>query len=180
MINWYKQKALFLLTVCSLWNYGSSNAFANSLGKAKECREIDNAYQEVYSFETEDSYINVCQLDDKFYYHRQSKLDSSNDLVLPAEAIFRGSVFQATVGKITYFAGIDSDRYYSSVMLNDNEIVLEPEVEPPLASEQVAKVDVKTVSAEYSSNQPDRNSISSASLGLDSTARKCRFSTNLY
>lgn len=127
MNHWYKQLTLLLATV-SLW-IEPSFADTKSATEVVECPQINAAYQEVYSFETENYYINVCQLDNDFYYHRQSKIDSTNNIFVPAKPVFNGSVFQATVGKIDYFVGIDSDRYYSSVMLNSNEIVLEPEIE---------------------------------------------------
>lgn len=170
MTNWYKQKTLLLLAICCWWSGAASNAFANGLEEeARECREINTAYQHVYGFETENHYINVCQLGNKFYYHRQSKLDSSSSIILPAEAIFRGSVFQATVGKVVYFVGTDSDRHYSSVMLNNNEVVLEPEINlaPVISSERTAEINSQNVSAEYSSNAREDSSGNRASLELD-------------
>ncbi|MGF1589581.1 MAG: hypothetical protein ACFCU7_10095 [Pleurocapsa sp.] len=97
------------------------------------CAAIDPTYQDVYSFETENYYINICQLGSNFYYRRQSKFDESNTLLVPAQAVFGGDVFQAANGKVTYFVGKDGDRYYSSVMPNSNEIVLEPELQLPSA-----------------------------------------------
>ena len=110
-------------------NYRQGN---NWLGqRISKCKQINNIYQEVYSFETEDSYINVCQVEDNFYYHRQSKDNSENEILVPAEAVFGGNVFQANRGKTIYFVGRDGDRYYSSVMQNSNEIVFEPEMLEP-------------------------------------------------
>ena len=94
------------------------------------CQKIDATYQDIYSFEIESYYINICQQGNSFYYHRQSKLDPTNATLIPAMAVFGGSVFQATKGKTVYFVGKDGDRYYSSVMLNNNEIVLEPALLP--------------------------------------------------
>ena len=110
-------------------NYRQGN---NWLGQnISECKQINNIYQEVYSFETEDSYINVCQVGDNFYYHRQSKNNPEDEILVPAEAVFGGNVFQANRGKTIYFVGKDGDRYYSSVMQNSNEIVFEPEMLEP-------------------------------------------------
>ena len=102
------------------------------------CQNINSAYQQVYSFQTDNYYINICQDRDSFYYHRQSKLDDDKTLLIPAQAISHGGVFQATSRGITYFVGKDGDRYYSSVMQNDNEIVFEPEL-PPSADTVLAK-----------------------------------------
>lgn len=161
MGNWYKQITLLLATVSSIWIEPQLAAAGNPATKVRECRELNSSYQEVYSFETENYYINVCQLEENFYYHRQSKsAGSRRNLLLPAQAILQGSVFQATVGKVVYFVGIDSDRHYSSVMLNNNEIVFEPEIEPVS----------RTISQSSDSSQlelGDRH-LQNASLELDS------------
>jgi len=155
MKNWYVQLSLLVAAAASIW-IEPPLAVANSLvPEVVECRELNAAYEKIYSFETENYYINVCQLDSNFYYHRQSKLNSSGSILVPARTVFRGNVFKATVGKITYFVGVDSDRHYSSVMLNNNEIVFEPEIESSLSSVQnLVEVD-------------DR-SLQNASLELDS------------
>ncbi|MCC0176646.1 hypothetical protein I4641_06595 [Waterburya agarophytonicola K14] len=114
------------------------------------CQQQNVTYREVYRFETEDYYISICELENNFYYHRQSKLDLENSLSIPAEAVFDGKVFKATKGKTTYFVGRNGDRYYSSVMLNNNEIVFEPElVTEPLAFSQ----EIVDRGVEFSFNQ---------------------------
>ena len=136
MNYWYKQLTL-LLAAISFWIEPSFADTKDLATEAVACHQIDAAYQEVYSFEIENYYINVCQLDNNFYYHRQSKIDPTSSIFVPAKAVFRGSVFQATVDKVDYFVGLDSDRHYSSVMLNSNEVVFEPEIE---SRPQVAEV----------------------------------------
>lgn len=128
MINWCKQNTLFLLITSSFWGSQSFRVADSVTAKKAECHSINSAYEQVHGFETEEYYINICQLDGSFYYYRQSKLDSDDSLVVPAEALVRGDIFQAQAGKTTYFVGKDSDRYYSSVMSNDNEILFEPEI----------------------------------------------------
>lgn len=126
----------------SEYNYQPDNILLGQ--KVSECKQINALYDEVYSFETEDDYINVCQVGDDFYYHRQSKFDPENELLIRAEAVFGGSVFQASEGKTIYFVGKDGDRYYSSVMQNSNEIVFEPELldRPPIFSRSVPATEV--------------------------------------
>ena len=94
------------------------------------CQRVDTTYRSVYNFEIENYYIDICQGENSFYYHRQSKLDPTNTTLIPATAVFGGNVFQATNGKTIYFVGKDGGRYYSSVMSNNNEIVLEPALLP--------------------------------------------------
>lgn len=161
MINWCHQKALFLILCCSFWGnlpsiIGTSAVSASEIDRRLEsnlsftvdhklklsnwvaratlnCEGINPTYQEVYSFETENYHINICQLDGSFYYHRQSKLNQGNMILIPAQAVLHGDVFQAHDGKTTYLVGKNGARYYSSVMQNNNEIVFEPELQLPSA-----------------------------------------------
>lgn len=153
MISWYKQKYILLGIVWFI--LGNQNplfarqtgAFNQSQSKGEEevnlqsrmlvaqlkrdnlCQEVNAEYQEVYSFETENYYINICQLNNNFYYHRQSKADSGDTVLVTAKSVFGGDIFQATNNRTIYFVGKDGDRHYSSVMHNSSEIVFEPELE---------------------------------------------------
>ncbi|GAB4533667.1 MAG: hypothetical protein Tsb0014_19330 [Pleurocapsa sp.] len=92
------------------------------------CQDLQPDYQKVYDFETQNFYINICQVNGNFFYYRQSKIDANDLIFIPAIKVFGGDVFQAVDGKVTYFVGIDEYGYYSSVMYNSNEIVFEPEL----------------------------------------------------
>lgn len=130
-MNWYQRKKIFWLATYAILSGAGLSAVAERLERqALKCGLINAAYEEVYSFETENYYINVCQQDSDFFYHRQSKLTGGTNILIPAAPVPRSNVYQAQVGKTIYFVGQDSNRYYSSVMLNDNEIVFEPELEP--------------------------------------------------
>ena len=155
MSTWCKQGVLLIIAAsfnavllpCFAAENGNDNEISNSnysennyhkksnllAQKSLDCQTINPVYQEIYSFETESYYINICQIEDSFYYYRQSKFDPQNQLLIPAQAVFGGNVFQATDGKTNYFIGKDGDRYYSSVMSNDNEIVFEPQLSPPVS-----------------------------------------------
>ncbi|HEY9769258.1 MAG TPA: hypothetical protein V6C71_12330 [Coleofasciculaceae cyanobacterium] len=183
MVNWYRQKVCFFILICSFLDkqsvsvavtvgqFASNSVLVNQEQKANgwlarqviSCAAINPAYQQVYSFEIKNYYINVCQLGSSFYYSRQSKFNPSNSLLVPAQAVFGGNVFQATNGKATYFVGKDGDRHYSSVMPNSNEIVFEPELQPPssdLSQDAEANSDLPT------DNLP-ANRANQASLELD-------------
>lgn len=151
MLNWFNPKVIFIVFVgfflgqqnplftaqvrplrhSVTQNYLIANQTVENIS---ECQKLNIAYQEIYSFETENYYINVCQLESSFYYYRQAKFDRNNILLIPAQAIFSGDTFQAFEGKTTYFVGKDGDRHYSSVMLNNHEIVFEPELQLPASS----------------------------------------------
>ncbi|MGL5831833.1 MAG: hypothetical protein ACRC1Z_01210 [Waterburya sp.] len=171
MINWCKQNTLLLLITSSFWGGQSSGVADSIVTKGVECHNVSAAYQEVYGFETENYYINICQLDDEFFYYRQSKLDASNKLLIPAESILRGDVFQATAGRTTYFVGIESDRYYSSVMSNNNEIVFEPEILPtPAIALKAIPLQIEkrsSLSTDYSLLQEEDKILSNTKMALD-------------
>ena len=117
-------------------NYATQNQLPTALlvaQKSSTCQKLNAAYQEIYSFETKSYYINVCRLDNNFYYHRQGKLDKQKVVLIPAQAMF-GGIFQAIRGNTTYFVGKDGDRHYSSVMSNDHEMIFEPELPLPSSS----------------------------------------------
>lgn len=172
MINWCKQNTLLLLITSTFWS-GQSSDVADSIVTRAECHNLNTAYQNVYSFETENHHINICQVGKKFYYYRQSKLDANDNLLVPAEALVRGNIFLAKAGKITYFVGMDSDRYYSSVMSNNNEIVFEPQIPDSSACTQdFAQVSNRSNSptdlpANYSLERVNNNSLNSSSFDLN-------------
>lgn len=124
--------------------------------KTSSCTQINLTYQEVYSFETENSYISICQLENSFFYYRESKSEQQSTLLIPAQAMFSEDVFQATSGKTTYFVGRDGEHYYSSVMQNSSEIVFEPELQSPPPKIATSGYEVSNVNS--------NNSISHAEL----------------
>ena len=186
MINWCKQKTLFLIICCSFWSNAQPSLVASEIDRRLEsnfgsrvsqsikpsnwvvlatlkCEGINPAYQEVYGFETENYHINICQLGSSYYYHRQSKVNQDNVILIPAITV-RGDVFQASDGKTTYFVGKNGDRYYSSVMQNNNEIVFEPEIRSP-------SPELSQDLAEANSSLPSdlkQNQTNNASFELDS------------
>lgn len=188
MINWCQQKTLLLVIFCSLGcntlptlaasevdprlesNFSSTieekSKFDSLITQAnRECKAINSTYHQVYSFETEDHLISICQLGDNFYYHRQSKLDRTNAILIPAQTVFGGTVFQASSGRTTYFVGKNGDRYYSSVMQNNNEIVFEPELQSPPA--QLSQ-DIVQANTSFTVDNLKPNQSNNASLELDS------------
>ncbi|AFZ33897.1 hypothetical protein Sta7437_0282 [Stanieria cyanosphaera PCC 7437] len=117
----------------------TTNTFSDSLNQKQDslllvsnrpiCQKIGRDYQEIYSFETQNFYINICRLEDNFFYYRQSKLNPRYQILLPATLVFGGDYYQAVDGHTVYLVGINSDGYYSSVMQNNNEIIFEPEIQ---------------------------------------------------
>lgn len=188
MVNCYRKEAILLMVFCSLWGRSSPVIAASEVSQgfelnqnsatsqklevsgwvsatANECQVINPTYQEVYSFETENYQINICQLGSNFYYHRQSKSNQGDTVLIPAQPLSRGHVFQASDGRTTYFVGMNGDRYYSSVMQNNNEIVFEPEVQLPTSdlSQNIAEAN-SILPTDWSSNQTNN-----ASLELDNS-----------
>lgn len=203
MINWYQLKTLLSLIVFFYWSgqpltvkaLTSSEKFLSDQKIATadwtaqvvhQCETINPAYQEVYSFETENHHINICQLDNEFYYHRQSKSNQSVVLI-PAQVVLPGNVFQATDGKTNYFVGRNGDRYYSSIMKNSDEIVFEPELpQSPSLSQDIAQAN-SSLPQDSGTNQTDNASLelgspnsSISEPALICTKEKSAFHPHLY
>lgn len=96
--------------------------------KLNYCQSIGTDYQEFYNFETLNYKIGICYKNEKWFYYRQSKSNPNNSLFLPAQVVFGGDFFRAKYKKVTYFVGVNSNGYYSSVMYGNNQIVFEPEL----------------------------------------------------
>ena len=126
------------------------------------CQNINSAYKEVYSFETDNYYIKICQIEDSFYYHRQSKFDDDSTLLIPAQIVTKDGIFQADSRGTTYFVGRDSDRYYSSVMQNNNEIIFEPELR--LSPDTVLARDLAEANSQLPDNDMKADRATNASL----------------
>lgn len=133
--------------------------------KQNSCQNVNSAYQQVYSFETDNYYINICQLENNFYYHRQAKFDDDSPLLIPAQLVSHNGVFQANSKGTTYFVGRDGDRYYSSVMLNDNEIVFEPELQ--LSPDSVLARDVAEANSQLPADGDKADRATNASVEFD-------------
>lgn len=183
--NWYRYQ-VFVVFCCSFFSqqlvgvaleqsklsHNLNSAPAQELDRSRwlartavRCEAIDPTYLEVYGFETQNYYIGICQLADDFYYYRQSK-QHQTEILVPAQAVSR-DFFQASDGKTVYFVGKNGDRYYSSVMQNDNEMVFEPELQLPSAT---LSQDVVDASSELSQADLSTNQASNASLEFDNSA----------
>lgn len=90
------------------------------------CQQLKPDYQAVHAFETQNFYINVCSHQQKYYYHRKSKQNPDHSILLPANSILNGNIFQAIDRGKTYIVGTNAEGYYSSVMHKNNEIIFEP------------------------------------------------------
>ncbi len=157
MSNWWKKNILIIPLIFTVFKIQSpsaiaakTNIFFNSLTTSTlenrrvkswlfaknttACQQLNSQYQPVYTFETQRFYIGICQRESNYVYYRQSKLNPEKTLLLPAKIVFGGDIYQAVDGKTIYFVGMDDNGYYSSVMQNNNEIVFEPEIDPPSAT----------------------------------------------
>ncbi|MEM7595312.1 MAG: hypothetical protein AAF383_28090 [Cyanobacteria bacterium P01_A01_bin.83] len=177
MIDWCRQKTLLALALSSCWSVNldvlamatfprlesGANLIIAQKSAQNECQQANSTYREVYSFETEYYLINICRLNNNFYYYRQSKYDESDRVLISAQPVDRGNVFQASDDQATYFVGKNGNRYYSSVMQNDDEIVFEPEL-------QSSNSDLSGDLTEVNSSLPAKTRITpaeNASLELD-------------
>ena len=154
MSNWWKKTIILIPLIVAAFKIRSPQAIAIDIDllfgpipnlhsadrhqnpllvaqNSSTCQQLSSQYAKVYAFETQSFYISICQTEDNYFYYRQSKLKPQETLLLPANIVFGGDVYQAVDGKTIYFVGMDDSGYYSSVMYNNNEIVFEPELKSP-------------------------------------------------
>jgi hypothetical protein len=113
--------------------------------KQSFCQSLNPDYQDFYNFETHNYNISICRKGEEWFYYRESKSNSNDALILSATVVFGGDVFKAVNGKTTYFVGMNSDGYYSSVMYGNDQMIFEPEL--PNTSTTVTQKPQKTVNS---------------------------------
>ena len=116
------------------------------------CQTLGTQYQDFYNFQTRNYYISICSKGEDWYYYREAKSNPNDAILLPATVVFGGDVFKAVDKKVTYFVGINSDGYYSSVMYGDNRMIFEPEL---LNIPAVATTEATVTSVEVSNSDTD-------------------------
>ena len=68
------------------------------------CQQISSDYQEVYAFETDSFYINICQKDNLYFYSGEAKQSNANSIFIPAVPLDNNRGFQAINGNVSYLA----------------------------------------------------------------------------
>lgn len=66
------------------------------------CQRIGTSYQEVYAFETDSFYINICQKDDAYFYSGEAKQSNRSSIFIPAYPLENNRGFQAKNGNVSY------------------------------------------------------------------------------
>ena len=66
------------------------------------CQQINPDYQEVYAFETNSFYVNICQKDDLYFYSGEAKQRDANSIFIPAIPLADNRGFQAINGNLSY------------------------------------------------------------------------------
>ena len=86
------------------------------------CQQISSDYREVYAFETDSFYINICQKDNLYFYAGEAKQRSANSIFIPAVPLDNNRGFQATNGNVSYVAILPFQNH--SDTLKPNEAIL--------------------------------------------------------
>ncbi|MGF1539190.1 MAG: hypothetical protein ACFCU5_01860 [Pleurocapsa sp.] len=191
MSNWWKKNILIIPLIFTVFKLqppqaiaAKTNIFLNSLATSAlqnrvfqpwllaknktTCQQLNSQYQQVYAFETQRFYIGICQEENNYFYYRQSKLNPEKTLLLPAQIVFGGDIYQAVDGRTIYFVGMDDNGYYSSVMKNNNEIVFEPEIAQPSATlTETATPSAETANVTSSQSNSEGANKDTFSLNLD-------------
>jgi len=66
------------------------------------CQQIDADYQEVYAFETDSFYVNICARDGLYFYSGQAKQTDANSIFIPAIPLENQRGFKAINGNVSY------------------------------------------------------------------------------
>ena len=66
------------------------------------CQQLGTDYQEVYAFETDSFYINICQKDHLYFYSGEPKKSDRSSIFIPTVPFQNNRGFQATNGNVTY------------------------------------------------------------------------------
>ncbi len=89
------------------------------------CQQIDTQYQETYSFETLNFYINICAKGDRYFYTGEAKQGNIGSTFLPAYPLENQQGYQADNGNITYIVSTVSQEGVLIIKQNGRQIALE-------------------------------------------------------
>ena len=106
----------------------ASESSVNTESEQSFCEALGMGYREHYNFETHNFNVSICRHGGDWYYYRKSKTEPDRVVLIPAQVVFNEETFKAVDGRTTYFVGINSEGYYSSVMYRNNQIIFEPEL----------------------------------------------------
>ena len=67
-----------------------------------DCQRLGIKYQEVYAFETDSFYVNICQKDNVYFYSGESKQSDSSSIFIPADPLEDNRGFIAVNGNVSY------------------------------------------------------------------------------
>lgn len=79
------------------------------------CQQLGTDYQEVYAFETDSFYINICQKDRLYFYSGEPKQSDRSSIFIPAVPLQNNRGFQATNGNVTYLVVLPFSIQESSI-----------------------------------------------------------------
>lgn len=68
------------------------------------CQQISTDYQEVYAFETDSFYVNICQKNNLYFYSGEAKQKDTNSIFIPAVPLDDNRGFKAINGNVSYVA----------------------------------------------------------------------------
>ena len=87
------------------------------------CQQISSDYQEVYAFETDSFYINICQKDNLYFYAGEAKQRDDSSIFIPAVPLDNNRGFRAINGNVSYVAILPFQNH-SEEPLKPNEAIL--------------------------------------------------------
>ena len=92
-----------------------------------DCQRLGVNYQEVYAFETDSFFINICQKDNVYFYSGESKHGDSSSIFIPADPLEDSRGFKAVNGNVSYLVLLpfsQEDNYVDMTVIKPAEAIL--------------------------------------------------------
>lgn len=111
-----------------------------------DCHSLGLKYQEVYAFETDSFYINICQKDNFYFYSGESKQSDRSSIFIPADPLEDNRGFRAVNGNVSYLVLLPFSQ-------EDNYVDVDREVSKPAEAILTIRRNDQLVSVESSLNK---------------------------
>lgn len=92
-----------------------------------DCQSLGLEYHEVYAFETDSFYINICQKDNFYFYSGESKQSDHSSIFIPADPLENNRGFRAVNGNVSYLVLLpfsQEDNYVDTEVSKPAEAIL--------------------------------------------------------
>ncbi|MEL6930832.1 MAG: hypothetical protein AAFO95_19695 [Cyanobacteria bacterium J06600_6] len=92
----------------------------------RNCQQISTEYQEVYAFETDSFYVNICSQNNTYFYSGEAKQTGTSSIFIPALPLEDNRGFKAINGNLSYVVILpfSGQNEAESLAVNPKEAIL--------------------------------------------------------